>query len=45
MERGSRGGERGYRGGEFDVALQIMGIRSQDLTRVVGVMLEEDIGK
>jgi hypothetical protein len=45
MERGSRGGERGYRGGKFDVGLQIMGIRSQDLTRTVGVMLEEDIGK
>jgi hypothetical protein len=45
MERGSRGVERGYRGEKFDAALQIMEIRSQDLTRVVGVMLEKDIGK
>jgi hypothetical protein len=45
MERGGRGFERGYGGEKFDAALQIMGIRSQDLTRAVGVMLEEDIGK
>jgi hypothetical protein len=45
MERGSRGFERGYGGGKFDVALQIMGIRSQDLTRAVSVTLEKDIEK
>jgi hypothetical protein len=45
MERRSRGFERGYGGRKFDVALQIMGIRSQDLTRAVSLILEEDIGK
>jgi hypothetical protein len=45
MGRGSRGFEGGSGGGKFDMALQIMGIKSQDLMRAVSSILDEVIGK